>query len=155
MTTELSSSRTFPAPIDRAYDVVLKTPLPQIFSRRYAVLPPIRDVRDQAGEWGASVGQSRTIVLADGGTMRETLTRIDPSREFAYGIDEITGAMKPLVGRVEGVWSFAVAGSGTRVTWAWSVHPANAVGSAFMPVFGKLWNGFARQAMEELEPLLL
>lgn len=155
MTTELSHSRTFPVPVERAYDQVLTTPLPQLFSRRYAVLPPIREVRDQHGEWGSDLGQSRTIVLADGGTMQETLTRIDRPDAFGYTIGAITGPMRPLVGSASGLWSFAPAGTGTRITWSWSVEPANAVGAAFMPVFSKLWQGFARQGMEQLEAVLI
>ena len=70
---ELHARRSIPVGVDAAYDAVLPMPLPRIFSRRFLALPPIREVRDQAGAWG-TVGQTRTIVLADRGTMRETLT---------------------------------------------------------------------------------
>ena len=68
----VSASRSIPVPVEAAYDAVLPMPLPRIFNRRFAALPPIREVRDQEGVWG-TVGQTRTIVLADGGTMHETL----------------------------------------------------------------------------------
>ena len=64
----LRASRSIPVPVDVAYAAVLPMPLPRIFSRRYLALPPIKEVRDQDGEWG-TLGQGRTIVLADRGTM--------------------------------------------------------------------------------------
>lgn len=155
MPTVLTRSRTFPSPLEQTYERVLTTPLPELFSRRYAALPAIREVRDQEGVWGSGIGQSRTIALADGGTMRETLTRVEKPSEFAYRMDAITGPMHLLVGSADGSWTFEPAGTGTRVTWSWSVTPANPVGAAAMPVFGKLWQGYARQAMEQIEGLLV
>jgi hypothetical protein len=35
------------------------------------------------------------------------------------------------------------------------VEPASSVSGYLMPVFGKLWAGYARQALENLEDLLL
>jgi hypothetical protein len=154
MPLELTQSRTYPVAVERAYDVVLSTPLPALFSRRYAAMPPIREVRDQQGPW-ATVGQSRTIRLADGGTIRETLTEVDRPRAFGYRLADVTGPMKPLVAEVEGRWSFEPAGTGTQVTWAWTVHPRATVGRLAMPVFARMWRGYARQALEELEPILV
>ncbi len=63
--------------------------------------------------------------------------------------------MKPLVGGIEGAWSFEAVGTGTRVTWSWEVEPASSASGYLMPVFGRLWAGYARQALENLEDLLL
>ena len=153
MTLHVERSRAYPVTVEHAYDGVLTAPLVEVFSARYGPLPPIREVRDQAGVWG-TVGQTRTIVLSDGGTMREELTKVEPHREFAYRITDVTGPMKPLVASVEGRWAFAPAGTGARVTWSWIVHPAPYAGLA-MPVFGKLWRGYAGVALERLESLLL
>jgi hypothetical protein len=154
MALELSSSRTYPVPVERAFDVVLTTPLPELFSRRYAALPPIREVRDQDGAWG-TVGQTRTIVLADRGTMRETLTAVERPGSFSYRISDISGPMKPLASSVEGTWTLDPAGTGVRITWAWRVHPSSAAAGLLMPAFGRMWQGYARQALGELERILL
>lgn len=45
---------------------------------------------------------------------------------FDYVLTEFTGAFKPLVTHVTGRWAFAPAGTGTRVTWSWTLHPTNA-----------------------------
>ncbi|CAN5425088.1 SRPBCC family protein [soil metagenome] len=150
----LERSRTYPVSVEHAYAVVLPTPLATIFTRRYGPLPPIKGVRDQDGVWG-TVGQTRTIELADGGTMRETLTSVVDGVSFGYRIADVTGPMKALVSHLEGSWAFAPVGTGTRVTWAWTVHPLGRAAGLAMPVFGRLWQGYARQALEEIEGLLV
>jgi hypothetical protein len=132
----------------------MPAPLEQVFRRRYVALPPVREVRAQQGTWG-TVGQTRTIVLADGGTMHEELTSVVPGREFGYQISKVTGPMKALVSSLEGLWEFDPVGTGTRVTWSWTVLPASAAAALAMPVFDRLWQGYARQALEEIERLML
>jgi hypothetical protein len=150
---ELHARRSIPVAVGVAYDAVLPMPLPRIFSRRFLALPPITEVRDEAGEWG-TVGQTRTIVLADRGTMRETLTSVVPGTSFGYDIEPLSGPLKPLVAGVEGVWAFAEAGAGVEVSWHWSVTSTRA-GAWAMPAFGRMWQGYARQALEEIERALL
>ncbi|MCG5431103.1 hypothetical protein LV457_02195 [Mycobacterium sp. MYCO198283] len=58
--------------------------------------------------------------------------------------------MAALIARVDGEWRFDTADSGTRVTWQWSIHPRNAAARLAMPVFVRLWRGFARQSLPEL-----
>jgi len=41
-------------------------PLPTLFKRWYGPIPPIKEVRDQSGDWD-TVGQSRRIFLTGGG----------------------------------------------------------------------------------------
>jgi hypothetical protein len=151
---ELSRSRTYPVGVARAFDAVLSLPLPGLFSRRYAALPPIVAVRDQDGEWG-EVGQTRTIVLADHSTMRETLTTFDRPASFGYRLDALRGPLRPLASEVDGRWDFDKAGTGARITWSWTVHPSSAAASLLMPALGRMWQGYARQALEQLERVLL
>ncbi len=157
-TLRLEQSRAYPVAVEDAYRTVLAAPLETVFARRYGVLPPVRAVTEQDGApdrpWGA-VGQSRLIRLADGGTMRERLTTVEPGREFGYVISDVTGAMRALVASVDGSWAFAPAGTGVRVTWSWTLHPASTAAGYALPAFGLMWRGYARQALEGLEGLLL
>ncbi|MGH3445053.1 MAG: SRPBCC family protein [Nocardioidaceae bacterium] len=150
----VSQARSYPVPPDKAFVVALETPLEQIFTRRFAAMPPIREVRGQDGAWG-TVGQTRTIVTSDGGRLTEELTSVDRPDSFGYGLRVISGPMKPLVSSVEGRWSFAEAGTGCTVTWAWTVHPATDLAARMMPVFGWMWRGYARAALGQLEGILL
>lgn len=158
MTTprQLTYARTFPVAVDDAFDRILVMPLPELFRRRFGVITPIAAVHDQDGEWG-TVGQTRTIEQQGpgGGTMRETLTSLERPRSFGYHIDAITGPLKPLVAEVDGTWAFTAAGTGVRIAWSWSIVPTSGVAARAMPVFSRLWSGYARHAFEELETHLV
>lgn len=153
MPVELSASRTYPAGVARAFDAVLALPLPYLFAHRYAAIPPVTQVRDQ-GPW-TSAGETRTIVLGDGGTILETLTEVERPDTFAYRLTDITGPMKPLATSIDGRFRFEHAGTGVRVTWSWSVHPRGRLGRAAMPVFARMWRPYARIALERLEDVLV
>lgn len=154
MTLTLQASRTVPVDSAAAFAAVLPMPLTAIFGRRFAAIAPIVDVRDQAGEWGTA-GETRTIVLGDGGQLRETLTGVNAPHDFTYSIVVAKGVNKYLIGGVDGRWEFAPAGTGTRITWTWEVTPAHRAAVAAMPLFARMWRGYARQALEEIEKQLV
>lgn len=147
-------SRAIPVTVDGAFAGTLPIPLPTVFRRWYGPIPPIKEVRDQTGTWD-TVGQTRTVVLTGGGSMREELTSLDPPQSFGYTLTGVTGPMAPLVGMVEGQWRFTPKGTGTEVTWRWIIHPRSALAAPALPVLAKLWQGYARQALEELSAQLV
>ena len=150
----VEQSRAIPVTVEDAFSRTLPLPLPLVFSRWYGPIPPIKEVRDQTGDWGAA-GQTRTVVLVGGGSMREELTSVDAPNSFGYTLSAIKGPLAPLVGSVEGKWSFAPAGTGTQVTWQWIIHPKSGVTAPALPVLGRLWKGYARQALETLSAQLV
>lgn len=150
----LQYTRTYPLEVADAFEQLLALDLTVLFDRRYAAIPPITAVRDQDGPW-RTPGQARTIVLADGGTMREELTAVESPTRFTYRISGITGPMKQLIESLEGAWTFEPAGTGVRIGWTWRVHPAGRLGRVAMPVFGRMWRGNARQAFDNIESLLV
>jgi Polyketide cyclase / dehydrase and lipid transport len=149
----VEQSHAIPVDVQHAFDGTLPISLPTIFCRRYALLPPIKEVRGQVGTWG-QVGQVRTVVTSDGGTMRELLTAVDAPHSFNYRLSDITGPMRPLVGSIEGRWEFTSKGTGTLVTWRWKLHPRR-VGAPFMPLIVKMWLIYAKRSLEKLSELLL
>jgi len=150
-TIDVAESRAYPVPPDEAYGIVAPMPLPALFSRGFLALPAIRSVQGQTGpEWGAEAGHSRTIVTADGGTMRESLVSVDAPRSFGYEIARITGPMRPLVTGVEGSWRFDPDGSGTRITWSWRLEPRSPATAPIVALIGLMWHGYARRALERL-----
>jgi hypothetical protein len=150
----MKCSRAIPVDVQTAFDRTLPIPLATIFSRWYGPIGPVRTVRDQAGEWG-TVGQTRTVVQAGGTTLREELTRVDAPHAFSYTLSNISGPLAPLAAHIDGEWSFLPAGAGTEVSWRWAVHPKSAIGALALPVFARLWQGFARRALEQLADELL
>jgi hypothetical protein len=153
-TAVVEHTRAIPVGVENAFRGTLPMPLPTLFRRWYGPIPPISGVLDQTGDWDA-VGQTRTVALTGGGSMREELTHIDAPRSFGYTLSDIGGPLSPLVSRIDGVWLFAPAGTGTAVTWRWTLYPRSRLASPALPVFGRLWRGYARQALEELSDVLV
>lgn len=153
----MSCSRTYPVAVEDAFDRVLAVPLEQIFNRRYGPIPPVTGTEladGTTGPWGQA-GQVRTVRMSDGGTMHEMLTSVDRPHTFGYTLAEVTGPMKPLAATIDGVWAFDPAGTGVRITWTWTVHPASAVSARLLPVFARVWRGFARRSFDRIEELLV
>ena len=146
----LSYSRSYAVEVEHAFDEVLPFDLAELFDRRHLALPAISSVRDQAGAWGTP-GQTRTIVLADGGTMREELFEVARPARFTYRITSITGPMKLLATSLDGAWEFEPVADGTRITWTWTLRPAGRLGGLAMPLFRRMWPGYARKGFDNLE----
>lgn len=148
----VEQSRVVPVAIERAFHGTLPLPLPELFSRWYGPIPPIREVRGQTGDWDAP-GQRRRLILV-GGSVQEELTSVDPPRSFGYRLTDIEGPMAMLIGSVTGAWSFAEAGGGTEITWRWTIYPRSALVAPGLPVFGMVWRRYARRALHDLSRVL-
>lgn len=150
----LEQSRAIPIVPDSAFNGTVPLPLAQLFRRWYGPIPPIKGTRDQTGDWNA-VGQARTVLLTGGGSMREVLTSYDAPRKFGYTFSDVKGPLAPLAARIEGEWLFEPVGTGTNVTWRWTVHPRSGLSALALPIFGRLWKGYARQSLEDLSNQLV
>lgn len=147
----LSYSRDFAVAPERAYALVLPMPLAAIFERGHGPIPPIGSTR-QDGVWG-TLGQQRVIDLVGPGSMTETLTVVEEPHRFGYAISDLKGPFALIVGGVEGEWRFdpgGPGGTGVRITWSWRVEPKGVLGRAGLPVFARLWQGYAAKAFESL-----
>ncbi|HTM84858.1 MAG TPA: SRPBCC family protein [Mycobacterium sp.] len=153
MAHTVEQSRVVPVSVEEAFDGTLPLPLPQLFRHWYGPIPPIKQVLGQTGEWQA-VGQTRTVRLTGGGSMREELISVDRPRSFEYRLTDIKGPLAPLVHLVEGRWLFTPTGTSATVTWRWVIHPRSALATPAMPVLGWLWKGYARRALAQLAALL-
>ena len=69
-------------------------------------------------------------------------------------MSDISGPMRPLVDTIDGRFEFAPRGTGTLITWRWSLHPTG-LGAYAMPLITRMWLGYARQALELLSERLL
>jgi hypothetical protein len=138
----LSSSSVVSATPEAAFDGVVAAPLPELFTERSGPIPPVRECTGQQGEWG-DVGQTRTVVLADGSGNLETLVAVDRPVSYRYRLTDFKGPMKALVRSVDGEFAFAAEGQGTRVTWSWQMHPANPVSRLLLPGLGFFWRRYA------------
>lgn len=150
----VEQSRAIPVSVEDAFTATMPIPLPRIFSQWYGVIPPIKEVREQTGAWDA-VGQTRVLLMVGGGRARETLTSVEPPNSFGYTLSGLSGPLAALVTSVDGLWSFTPAGTGTRVSWQWTLHPKSPAAAAVTPVFAKMWKGYARVVLEKLSARLV
>jgi hypothetical protein len=139
----LSSTSVVPASPEVAFQGLLDAPLEELFANRAWLIPRIQRCEGQDGAWG-SVGQTRTVVLADGSRNLETLTVVDRPRDYRYTLTGFTGPMKLLVSKVDGQFAFEPHGDGTQVTWRWAVHPRNPLAPALLPLVAASWRTMAR-----------
>ncbi len=147
-------SRAIPVDVGTAFARTLSVSLPTIFSRWYGPIAPVKAIRDQTGGW-TTAGQTRTVVQVGGGSMYEELTVVDAPNVFRYRLSRVAGPLAALVDHIDGEWLFTPIGTGTTVTWRWTVHPKSTAARLAMPGFAILWRGFARQGLEQLSDELL
>jgi hypothetical protein len=139
----LTSTSVVPTSARSAFQGLLDAPLNELFPTRSGLIPSIRGCEGQDCAWG-SVGQTRTVVLADGSRNLETLTVVDRPADYRYTLSNFTGPMKLLVRKVDGQFAFESDGDGTRVTWRWAVHPTNSLARLLLPPVGASWRLMAR-----------
>lgn len=149
----VSRSQTFPVAFDGAFTRTIAAPLPELFTRGYGPIPSITSV-DQEGPW-TKVGEVRTVHTSDGATTTERLLTYDEPNSCTYELSDLTGPLRLLVSRVEGAWTFESVGTGCRITWSWTLYPRSSASAPVLPIFGRLWQGYARLALDSLEEILL
>lgn len=150
----VEQSLVIPVGVEEAFDGTLPAPIPAVFGNWYGPLPPVKYVVGQDGEWGA-VGQTRTLKMAGGGSVREELISVEPPKSFGYRLTEIKGPLAQLIATVEGAFVFVPRGEATEVTWRWTLEPKSALSASGLPLFAVLWKGYARKALRELSGLLV
>lgn len=139
----LTSSTVVQAPVEVAFDGIMNAPLDELFPHRAGIIPQVKEVTGQVGPW-ATVGQTRSVITADGHSNTETLVTYDRAGgNYQYRLSDLTGPLKMVVARVDGRFTYVPEGAGTRVTWSWTLHPTNGVTRAFLPVMGFFWRQYA------------
>lgn len=149
----VDESRLVPVPSEDAFRRTLPAPLPVVFARWRGIFPPVKEVRDQTGAWDAA-GQTRTVRLAGGASMREELTSVEAPRSFGYRLTPTAGPMVALVGHIVGEWTFVPAVGGTEITWRWDIHPKSPLTAWALPPFARMWKGYARHVLADLSTML-
>lgn len=137
-----------PAKPDRTFAIVT-TSDPARFYPKYGLLPAVVEVRDQTGAWDA-VGQSRTLVLGDGGTLVERLKAVDAPRRFAYQLADFTGFFGTLVAFADAEWDFDANIEGTRIRWTYTFHAQPKRGWLVRLIVSLLWSRYMRRVLPAL-----
>ncbi len=109
------------APLMRAWEIA--TPLTPVgYYPKYGPLPAVIEVRNQTGPWDA-VGQTRQLMLSDGGYVIEHIVRVAKPDLFIYELSDFQKLFGALVSGARAEWEFTTVGSGTRIRWTYTFHP--------------------------------
>lgn len=128
--------------------------LPKVLTG-YGPLPAVVKTSGNTGPWTVP-GSARVNHLADGSTVREQVTRYEPSTRFAYRLWEFGN---PIINAIatgaRGDWTFSPAPGGTLVTWTYTFTAKNA--AAALPLSGItqiLWRGYMDVCLENSKRLM-
>jgi hypothetical protein len=115
------------------------------FYPRSGVLPAVVAVRDQTGGWDAA-GQTRTLVLSDGGTVRETL-RVVTEPLFAYDLSDFTGVFGVLVAGARSEWRVVAEGEGSSIAWTYAFTSKPGWGLVLAAIVSLAWAPYMRKVL--------
>lgn len=143
-----SLSATVKAAQAAAFEYIVPIDLASIFTG-YGPLPAVIGIQNQIGAWDAA-GQTRTVLLSDGSSSQERLTKYQPPRYFSYTISNFTGALRFLTTSAEGEWWFSGSSSGqTHIKWRYAFKARSLLA---VPVLwfitNVLWQGYMRKALQ-------
>lgn len=113
--------RDLSVPVERTFDVVVaEDVLPHVL-HRWGPIPAVAGTRELSGPWDTP-GSERTVVLGNGGTVRETVLCWERPAHFAYRVDRIDGSLGRLVDHAIGEWWFQTADPGSCFRWTYTFH---------------------------------
>ena len=137
-----------PAKPDRTFAIMTPSD-PSRFYPKFGPIPAIVRVEDQTGAWDG-VGQSRKLILSDGGTLIERLEVVDAPRRFTYRLTNFTGFFGTLVAFAEAEWDFDASIEGTRVRWTYTYHAQPKRGWIVRLVVVLFWGRYMKRVLPGL-----
>jgi hypothetical protein len=134
------------APLARTWHTV--TPLTPVgYFPKSGLLPAVLEVRNQTGNWDAP-GQSRKLMLSDGGSVIESTTDVAPFSFFAYELTEFQKIFGKLVDHARTEWTFTEVPAGTNIHWTYTFFPRNAVAKSLLAVIvSLLWRPYMKKVL--------
>lgn len=141
--------RRVDAGVDEAFDVVVPIDLPSVFGG-FGPVPAVVATEGAAGTWGRAAGQSRTVLLAGGGRLRETVLQRAAPGLFRYEVVPERGVLRYLVRSIEGrfVFSESEAG-GTVIRWTYVFRPRGGARIAAL-LLAPIWRRYAADVIDRL-----
>jgi hypothetical protein len=134
--------------VERLFDtVVAEDVLPRVL-RRWGPVPAVTGTRDLSGPWDTP-GSSRTVLLADGNTVREQVVGWERPRRFEYRVDRFTSTIARFVEYATGKWEFAATPGGARFTWTYTFTTRDTLSARLMvPFVHAVWGRYMAQCAD-------
>lgn len=125
----------------------IATPLTPVgFYPKSGLLPAVVEVRDQPATWNKP-GQTRQLMLSDGGSVIEHITNVEPNDFFAYNLTDFQKIFGRLVEHARAEWTFSAAEGGTRVLWSYTFYPKRGGGVILAAIVKLLWGPYMQAVL--------
>jgi hypothetical protein len=133
------------APLERAWD--LGTPMTPVgFYPKSGPLPGVLEVRDQTGPWDAA-GQTRQLMLSDGGYVIEHLVHVDRPETFVYELSDFQKLFGKLVSGARAEWEYTAVPGGTNIRWTYTFHPYPRASLVVGVIVRLLWGPYMKRVL--------
>ena len=133
------------ASLERTWDVAtMHTPVG--LYPRAGLLPAVVEVRDQTGHWDG-VGQTRKLMLSDGGSVIEHTTNVDRLEFFAYNLTDFQKVFGVMVESARAEWTFSQAPNGILIRWRYTFHSKSGYGLPLAAIIKLLWGPYMRRVL--------
>ena len=117
---------------------------------RAGFLPGVTEVRDQTGNWDKP-GQTRQLMLSDGGWVIERTTNVEPYGFFAYNLADFQKIFKRLVDHGRAEWTFTEVAAGTTIHWSYTFFPLNRAAKPVLALIVKfLWGPYMKKVLPRI-----
>jgi Polyketide cyclase / dehydrase and lipid transport len=127
------------------------TPLTPVgYYPKSGLLPGVIEVRDQTGNWDRP-GQTRQLMLSDGGWVIEQTTNVEPYGFFAYNLTDFQKIFKRLVDHARAEWTFTEVEGGTTIHWSYTFFPLNSVARPILAlIISLLWGPYMKKVLPRI-----
>jgi len=142
VTTEVAVNQTV------AFEYNVPIDLTSIFTG-YGPLPAVTGTKNQTGAWDGA-GQTRTVLLSDGSSTKEMLTKYDHPHYFSYTVDGFTGILRFFVSSAEGEWWFSsISLDKTHIKWRYAFNAKSVFAVPVLWFITKvLWHNYMHKALQ-------
>jgi hypothetical protein len=139
------------AAASRVQTWTIATPLTPVgYYPRFGILPTVLGVRNQTGNWDKP-GQTRTLLLSDGSSVREHTMNVEPYGFFAYNLTDFTKIFGRLVDHARAEWTFSEAAGGTAIRWSYTFFPKRGPAGPIVAAIVKLlWAPYMRRVLPRI-----
>jgi hypothetical protein len=129
----------------------IATPLTPVgYYPKSGLLPAVIEVRDQTGSWDKP-GQTRQLMLSDGGWVIEHTTDVEPDGFFAYDLTDFQRVFKRLVDHARAEWTFTAVDGGTNIHWSYTFFPLNAGARLVLALIVRLlWGPYMKKVLPRI-----
>jgi hypothetical protein len=124
------------------------TPLTPVgYYPKSGALPGVVEVRDQTGNWDRP-GQTRQLMLSDGGWVVEHTMNVEPYSFFAYNLTDFQKIFGVLVEHARAEWTFTEVSGGTNIHWSYTFFPKSRAAVPVLALIIKLlWGPYMKKVL--------